>query len=138
MLKKGEKIEDNKEIIIINSFGILPTYFKFAKSVLMGKSLSKNYGKVGGQNPIEAAKLGCKIYHGPFIKNFEEIYKTLEENKIAKKIINKSELVEYLIQDLDNEEKEIEKYSSIMNNLSNKILSNTMAEINKLLKNATI
>lgn len=81
---------------------------------------------------------GCKIYHGPFIKNFEEIYKTLEENKIAKKIINKSELVKYLIQDLDNEEKEIEKYSSIMNNLSNKILSNTMAEINKLLKNAPL
>ena len=138
VVKKGEKIVDDKEIIIINSFGILPSYFKFAKSVLMGKSLFKNYGKVGGQNPIEAARLGCKIYHGPFIKNFEEIYKTLEENKIAKKIINKSELVEYLIQDLDNEEKEIEKYSSIMNNLSNKILSNTMAEINKLLKNAPI
>ncbi len=138
VVKKGAKIVDDKEIIIINSFGILPSYFKFAKSVLMGKSLFKNYGKVGGQNPIEAARLGCKIYHGPFIKNFEEIYKTLEENKIAKKIINKSELVEYLIQDLDNEEKEIEKYSSIMNNLSNKILSNTMAEINKLLKNATI
>ena len=57
---------------------------------------------------------------------------------MQKKITNKSELVEYLIQDLDNEEKEIEKYSSIMNNLSNKILSNTMAEINKLLKNAAI
>ena len=138
VLKKGEKIVDDKEIIIINSFGILPSYFKFAKSVLMGKSLFKNYGKIGGQNPIEAARLGCKIYHGPFVKNFEEIYKTLEENKIAKKITNKSELVEYLIQDLDNEEKEIEKYSSIMNKLSNKILSNTMAEINKLLKNAPI
>ncbi len=138
VLKNGGKIVDDKEIIIINSFGILPSYFKFAKSVLMGKSLFKKYGKVGGQNPIEAARLGCKIYHGPFIKNFEEIYKTLEENKIAKKIINKSELVEYLIQDLDNEEKEIEKYSSIMNNLSNNILSNTMAEINKLLKNAPL
>ena len=138
VLKKGEKIVDDKEIIIINSFGILPSYFKFAKSVLMGKSLFKNYGKIGGQNPIEAARLGCKIYHGPFVKNFEEIYKTLEENKIAKKITNKSELAEYLIQDLDNEEKEIEKYSSIVNNLSNKILSNTMAEINKLLKNAPI
>ena len=104
----------------------------------MGKSLFKNYGKIGGQNPIEAARLGCKIYHGPFVKNFEEIYKALEENKIAKKIINKSDLVEYLIQDLDSEEKEIEKYNSIMNNLSNKILSNTMKEIDKLLKNAPI
>ena len=33
----------------------------------------------GGQNPIEAAKLGCKIYHGPYVYNFEEIYKILEK-----------------------------------------------------------
>ena len=26
----------------------------------------------GGQNPIEAAKLRCKIYHGPFVYNFRE------------------------------------------------------------------
>ena len=31
----------------------------------MGKSLSKKLEKVGGQNPIEPAKCGCKIYHGP-------------------------------------------------------------------------
>lgn len=138
LLKKGEKISGNKEIIIINSFGILPVYFKFAKSVLMGKSIFKNYGKIGGQNPIEAARLGCKIYHGPFVNNFEEIYKILEENKIARKIVNKNELVEYLIQDLNNDAKEIKKYNLVMNNLSNKILSNTMQEIDKLLKNVSI
>ena len=30
--------------------------------------------KVGGQNPIEAAKLGCKIYHGPYTYNFRDVY----------------------------------------------------------------
>ena len=40
----------------------------------------------GGQNPIEAAKLSCKIYHGPYVSNFEEIYKILEESNISKKI----------------------------------------------------
>ena len=75
------QIVDDKEIIIINSFGILPSYFKFAKSVLMGKSLFKNYGKIGGQNPIEAARLGCKIYHGPFVKNFEEIYNVFKSRE---------------------------------------------------------
>ena len=39
----------------------------------MGKSLSKKLIKVGGQNPIEPAKCGCKIYHGPYISNFKEI-----------------------------------------------------------------
>ena len=38
----------------------------------------KKLHKVGGQNPIEAAKLGCKIYHGPYIYNFKEIYDFLK------------------------------------------------------------
>ena len=33
-----------------------------------------------GQNPIEAVKFGCKVYHGPYVYNFEDIYKILEEN----------------------------------------------------------
>ena len=26
---------------------------------------------IGGQNPIDAAKLRCKIYHGPYVYNFK-------------------------------------------------------------------
>ena len=32
----------------------------------------------GGQNPIEAIKLGAAILHGPFISNFAEIYAALD------------------------------------------------------------
>ena len=39
ILDKGETIFKNKEIIIINSFGVLQNYFKFAKSVFIGKSI---------------------------------------------------------------------------------------------------
>ena len=38
----------------------------------------------GGQNPIDAAKLGCKIYHGPYVYNFKEIYDFLEKIKFLK------------------------------------------------------
>ena len=38
----------------------------------------KKLHKVSGQNPIEAAKLGCKIYHGPYVYNFKEIYELLK------------------------------------------------------------
>ena len=38
ILSKNEKIEKNKDIIIINSFGDLNDYFKHAKSVFIGKS----------------------------------------------------------------------------------------------------
>ena len=30
----------------------------------------KKLENVGGQNPIEAAMLGCKVYHGPYVYNF--------------------------------------------------------------------
>ena len=70
VLKQNETILENKEIIIINSFGVLQNYFKYAKSVFIGKSMIKKLESDSGQNPIDAAKLGCKIYHGPYIYNF--------------------------------------------------------------------
>ena len=47
------------------------------KSVFVGKSLLNKFKNSGGQNPIEAAALGCKIYHGPYVYNFQEIYNLL-------------------------------------------------------------
>jgi 3-deoxy-D-manno-octulosonic-acid transferase len=40
----------------------------------MGGSLVEH----GGQNPIEAAKLGAAIVHGPHIWNFAEVYSVLD------------------------------------------------------------
>jgi 3-deoxy-D-manno-octulosonic-acid transferase len=40
----------------------------------MGGSLVRH----GGQNPIEAAKLGSAIVHGPHVWNFAEIYGELD------------------------------------------------------------
>ena len=79
ILDKDNLILEDKEIIIINYFGALKDYFKCAKSVFIGKSTIKKYRNSGGQNPIEAAKLNCKIYHGPYVYNFEEIYEFLEK-----------------------------------------------------------
>ena len=33
----------------------------------------------GGKNPVEAARLGCAILHGPDVEDFEEIYKALDQ-----------------------------------------------------------
>ena len=63
-------------------------YFSFCNSIFMGKSLSKKLEKVGGQNPIEPAKCGCKIYHGPYVSNFKEIYSLLNQMKISYEVNN--------------------------------------------------
>ena len=135
ILNKNEPILDNKEIIIINSFGILSNYFKYAKSVFIGKSTIKSLENVGGQNPIDAAKLGCKIYHGPYVYNFKEVYEILEKNYISKKIENAEELSDNLIKDLEDRRKENKKISVLINNLGQKTLADTMNKINNFLLN---
>ena len=42
----------------------------------------------GGQNPLEPAKLGCRIVHGPYVANFMEIYSKLSSMGISLKINN--------------------------------------------------
>ena len=113
-------------------------YFYNCKSIFMGKSLSKKLSKVGGQNPIEPAKCGCKIYHGPFVYNFEEIYKILEENGVSKIVKNSKELSDCLLKDLENSKKIDNKISNIVNNLGQKTLIDTMSNINKFLSNEII
>ena len=52
--------------------------------------------KHGGQNPLEPARLGCNILHGPYVNNFREIYKFLEQIKISQKIRNQIHLIKSL------------------------------------------
>ena len=40
----------------------------------MGGTIAKK----GGQNPLEAARYGSKIFHGPEIKNFPDIFRLLK------------------------------------------------------------
>ncbi len=134
ILDKDNLILEDKEIIIINYFGALKDYFKCAKSVFIGKSTIKKYRNSGGQNPIEAAKLNCKIYHGPYVYNFEEIYEFLEKNNISKKIKNYEELSENLILDLKNNSKKDKNSSELMRNLAQKTLADTMKLVDNFIK----
>ncbi len=134
ILNKDEKILENKEIIIINSFGVLSKYIEYSKSVFIGKSLLKKLERVGGQSPIEAASLGCKVYHGPFIYNFKEIYETLEKNNISNKIQKNYELAKYIIEDFKSQDKDVERTKLFMQNLSKKTFFNTMKKINEFIK----
>ena len=63
-------------------------YFEYYKVVLIGKSMLKKFERDGGQNPIDAAKLGCKIFHGPYVSNFNEVYDLLKSYNISEQINN--------------------------------------------------
>ena len=93
------------------------------------------YKQRGGQNPLEAAKLECKIYHGPYVYNFKDIYKILEKNNISKKIINHEQLSENLIKDLNSLQKLDNKNRDLLDNLGRETLKDTMKLINNFLNN---
>ena len=87
----------------------------------------------GGQNPIEAAKLKCKIYHGPYVYNFEDIYKSLENNNISRKINSFRELSEFLTIDLESPRKKNNENNNLIHKLGQKTLADTMILINNFL-----
>ena len=71
---RGELPKRATEIYIADTIGELGLIYRLAPIVFMGGSLVGH----GGQNPIEPAKLGVAILHGPNVWNFAEIYAALD------------------------------------------------------------
>jgi len=62
------------EIYIALASGEAGLLLRGAGVIFAGKSLRCG----GGKNPVEAARLGCAILHGPEVDDFEEIYAALD------------------------------------------------------------
>ena len=85
----------------------------------------------GGQNPVEASRLGCKILHGPYVSNFNEIYEYLKSLGVTSEINNSEELYKSLVEEfkkgknITNSDliiKKIDDYgTSILNNVIKEI-----------------
>lgn len=63
------------EVYIADTMGEMGLLYRIAPIVFMGGSLVRH----GGQNPIEAVKLGAAVVHGPHVWNFAEIYAALDD-----------------------------------------------------------
>ena len=94
----------------------------------MGKSITKD----GGQNPLEPARNMCKIIHGPRISNFKEIYKFLNNTKIAYKANSKNKIYK-LIDKLIIQKKQ-KNSNNNLDKEGKKILVKYVNEINSFLK----
>jgi 3-deoxy-D-manno-octulosonic-acid transferase len=80
VLRSAGKLPDaTTDLYVCDTLGELGLIYRLAPVVFMGGSLVAH----GGQNPIEAIKLGAAILHGPFISNFAEIYAALDGAKGA-------------------------------------------------------
>jgi 3-deoxy-D-manno-octulosonic-acid transferase len=72
----------NNDIFIVDTIGELGLFYRLAHVAFVGGSLVEH----GGQNPIEPAKLGVPILHGPHIGNFADIYQALDDAQGALEI----------------------------------------------------
>jgi 3-deoxy-D-manno-octulosonic-acid transferase len=72
---RGDLPKPDVEVYIADTLGELGLIYRLAPIVFMGGSLARH----GGQNPIEAVRLGAAVIHGPHVWNFAEIYATLDK-----------------------------------------------------------
>lgn len=75
-------------VYVADTLGELGLFYRIAPIVFMGGSLASH----GGQNPIEATRLGAAVLHGPHVWNFAEIYAMLDEAHGAELVLNEETL----------------------------------------------
>ena len=121
----NSKINKNTEIYIVDTYGETKSFFKICNTVFLGGSLINH----GGQNPLEPARFGCKILHGPYIQNFTEIYKLLNQNNLSSKFNNVNQLVKLVDQSFKQNLNYTNKAIKLKKIGSN-ILDHTLADIN--------
>ena len=115
----------NIDIYIVDTFGETKKFHKIAKSVFLGGSIVKR----GGQNPLEAARFGSRIIHGPNTQNFTDIYKLLGSFNVSKKITTPEQLAASIIF------KKNKKIGVKLRNIGKKILNDTIKELDNQINN---
>jgi len=76
---RGADPAPETEIYIADTIGELGTFYSVAPVALIGGSLVEH----GGQNPIEAIRLGACVLTGPYTHNFRDAYASLYREKGA-------------------------------------------------------
>jgi len=131
---ENDTIDSSAEIVLVNYYGAVNLFLAKIKNVFIGKSLVKKLIKVGGQNPIEAGKMGCYIFHGPFVSNFAEIYHYLRQKGFSEEINYPEELANKLIKNFNNNQKVVDKEKiKELEVYSNSIFKNVINEYETLI-----
>ena len=92
------KISKNTDIYLVDTFGESLDFYNLSNISFIGGSIINH----GGQNPLEAARLGNYIINGPNIGNFTEIYDYLKKNKISFTTSNIAKMRDIILSRIDN------------------------------------
>ncbi|MDK9695975.1 MAG: 3-deoxy-D-manno-octulosonic acid transferase, partial [Siculibacillus sp.] len=71
---KGEIPGPETAVYLADTIGEMGLVYRLAPIAFVGGSLVPH----GGQNPIEPARLGVAVLHGPGVRNFADVYRALD------------------------------------------------------------
>ena len=131
LYSKLDQIDINTDILLIDTYGEASIFYNISKYVFVGKSTIKSLIMDSGQNPIEPARLGCKIFHGPNVSNFVEIYEYLKTLGVTKLINSSDELTLSLIEEFEENKVEKSNTKEEIDNYGQNILNNVIEELKK-------
>jgi len=121
------EIQNDTDVLLVDAYGESLKFFNLSKCVFLGGSLIKH----GGQNPIEASRLGCKIFHGPNINNFTEIYDYLKSIDVTIQVRSPDELNQSLVEELRADKPNNNHIMEKIENYGENILNNVIKELKK-------
>ena len=125
------QVDAKTDVILVDSYGESLKFYNISKYVFLGKSLTTSLTKDSGQNPIEPARLGCKIFHGPYVSNFAEIYKYFNELGISKEVNSSNELSLSLLEEFKDNKPKNPEIAEKIEIYGQNILNNVTMEIKK-------
>ena len=125
------QVDTKTDVILVDSYGESVQFYNISKYVFLGKSLTTSLIKDSGQNPIEAARSGCKIFHGPYVSNFAEIYKYFNELGISKEVNSSNELSLSLVEEFKDNKPKNPEITEKIETYGQNILNNVTMEIKK-------
>ena len=122
-----QKISKNIDIYIADTYGETSKFYGLSNITFVGGSLVPH----GGQNPLEPARIGNYILHGPNVQNFKEVYNMLLKLKISSKVNNAFNIKKIINKKIKH--RQPLRMSEKLNKIGNDILKKNLNEINKYL-----
>ena len=120
------KIDKKTDIYLVDSFGETNSFINQCNIVFLGGSVIKR----GGQNPLEAIRLKCKVLHGPYTYNFSEVYALLRNLNLCFLVRHPNEVINHL-NFTKNKKNKINQNFINLNSLGKKILKDNYNEVLK-------
>ncbi len=123
----SKSLKKNTNVYIVDTYGDASIFYSLSKLTFVGGSLILH----GGQNPLEPAREGNYILHGPHVDNFKEVYQMLTNLKIANKINSIKNVKSVVLKKINYSGNT--KVKNKLDYLGNKIINKNLLEIKKFI-----